>query len=108
MSYELFHFTDDNFDIEAVRFHNPVLVHFWAPWCNESSGIRTIMVELASEFAGQVRIGELDTDENPRVTRSWTISSLPTVILFRGGQEKQRFMGLARRVFDHALKSMLQ
>jgi len=105
MSKGLFAFTDDNFDVEALGFHIPVLVHFWAPWCRESSGIRSIMSVLRSEHGENIRIGELNTEENPQVTGDLMISSLPTVILLSGGREQQRFMGLSKLVFDHALKS---
>lgn len=108
MSDDVLEFTADNFEIEVLRCPDPVLVHFWAPWCRDSKGVASIIKAIASEYGGLVRIGELDTDENPEVTTEWQISSLPTVILFSGGQEKQRFMGLTRDVIEHALKSVVQ
>ena len=103
MSDEVLQLTDDNFEGEVLRFPDPVLVHFSASWCHDSKGVTVMMREIASIFGSFARIGELDADENPLVTREWKISSLPTVILFSRGQEKQRFMGLTKDVLEHAL-----
>ena len=107
MSDDVFEFTDANFEIEVLRSPRPVLVHFWAPWCRESNGLALITKSLASKSGGQIRIGELDTDENPETGSESRISRIPTIILFSGGQEQQRFMGHSKDVIKNAIKAAI-
>lgn len=107
MSDDVVEFTDANFKIEVLRSPHPVLVHFWAPWCRESNGLASTTKMLASKSGGQIRIGGLDTDENPETTSKSLIASVPTIILFSGGQEIQRFMGHSKDVIKNAIKSAL-
>ena len=107
MSDDVVEFTDANFETKVLRFPNPVLVHFWAPWCRESQGLAAITRDRASEYGEGILVGELDTDESPETASEWRISSIPTIILFSGGREKQRFMGHANNVIKDAIQSAL-
>ena len=87
-------FTDQNFQSEVLDSSDPVLVDFWAPWCGPCKMIAPTIEELAGEYQGKVRIGKLNTDENPQTATNHRISAIPTVMLFNGGQVVEKFVGV--------------
>ena len=87
-------FTDGNFDAEVINSDIPVLVDFWAEWCQPCRMLTPTMEELADEYKGKVKIGKLDTDSNRDVSIKYGISAIPTIILFQGGEVKKKFVGL--------------
>jgi len=86
-------FTDANFEEEVLGSDIPVLVDFWASWCLPSQESKPIMEQLAAEYKGQVKVGMLHTDQNPRMRESYQIEGCPTFILFIDGKEVQRRKG---------------
>lgn len=93
-------FTDDNFKAEAIEADEPVLVDFWADWCQPCKMIAPTIEALADEYAGRVKVGKLDTDANRGISVELGISSIPTVILFKDGQIVHKFVGVtAKNVF---------
>lgn len=97
-------FTDANFQTEVLASGEPVLVDFWAPWCGPCRMIAPLIDELADEYAGKVKIGKVNTDENPQTPSNYQISAIPTLLLFKGGQLVQRFVGVAPKAkFKEAL-----
>ena len=88
-------FTDGNFQDEVLSADTPVLVDFWAPWCGPCKMIGPTIEELAGEYDGKVRVGKLNTDENPAVASSHRINSIPTVMLFKDGEVVDRVVGVA-------------
>ena len=86
--------TDDNFEQEVTASHQPVLVDFWAEWCMPCRMLAPTIEELANDFAGRVKIAKMDTDANRDVPTKLGISAIPTVILFKGGQVVQKFVGV--------------
>ena len=88
-------FTDGNFQDEVLAADTPVLVDFWAPWCGPCKMIGPTIEELAGDYDGKVRVGKLNTDENPQVASSHNISSIPTVMLFKNGEVVDRVVGVA-------------
>jgi thioredoxin 1 len=89
--------TDQNFEQEVKQSKIPVLVDFWAPWCGPCQMIGPIMEELMKENEGKIKIGKLNVDENPQIAANYGVMSIPTVILFKEGQEITRKIGLENK-----------
>ncbi|GIW93486.1 MAG: thioredoxin [Pirellulaceae bacterium] len=87
-------FTDANFSSEVLQSDVPVLVDFWAPWCGPCRQIAPTIEALAEENAGKVKVGKVNVDDNPQIAQQYGISSIPTLLFFKGGQVVQRFVGL--------------
>jgi thioredoxin 1 len=93
-SENLVEFTDQNFDAEVLKSSTPVLVDFWAEWCMPCRMLAPTIEKIAKDYAGKVKVGKLDTDANREVAAKYSISAIPTVILFKNGEVSQKFVGL--------------
>ena len=89
-------FTDQNFESEVLKSDQPVLVDFWAEWCMPCRMLTPTIEKIAKDYSGKVKVGKLDTDANRDVAIKYSISAIPTVILFRDGQVSQKFVGLRK------------
>jgi thioredoxin 1 len=94
MAGSVLEFTDNNFSSEVLNSDQPVLVDFWAPWCGPCRMIAPTVEQIAGEYAGKVRVGKINTDENPQVAASHNISSIPTLLLFKGGRVVDQTIGV--------------
>jgi thioredoxin 1 len=94
MADHVLEFTDDNFQSDVLDSSEPVLVDFWAPWCGPCKMLAPTIDEIAEEYAGKVRVGKVNTDQNPQTASSHQISAIPTVILFKNGEVADRFVGV--------------
>src|SRR5258708_29389340 len=86
--------TDNSFESEVRQAKKPVLVDFWAEWCGPCRMLAPTIEKIADAYAGKVKAGKLDTDANREIAMKYGISAIPTVILFKGGQVAQKFVGL--------------
>lgn len=85
--------TDASFQGEVLDSAVPVLVDFWAPWCGPCRIVAPVVDEIAQEYAGKVKVVKLNTDENPKVASEYGIRSIPTLMVFKGGQKVDTLVG---------------
>ena len=86
-------FTDANFETEVLQSETPVLVDFWAPWCGPCQILGPVVEELATEMKG-VKIGKLNVDENPNTASKYSVMSIPSLKIFKGGQIVKEMVGV--------------
>ena len=85
--------SEDNFSQEVLESNVPVLVDFWAEWCAPCRAIAPALEEIARDHGGQLKVVKLDVDENPDVSGRYMVHSIPTLLLFKGGQMVERITG---------------
>jgi thioredoxin 1 len=101
-------FTETNFEQEVLQSETPVLVDFWADWCMPCRMLAPTIDKLATDYVGKVKVGKVDTDANREIALKYRIESIPTVILFKGGQPAQKFVGLRQeKDFRQALDTAM-
>ena len=80
-------FTQENWQSEVSQSSQPVLVDFWAPWCGPCRALAPIVDQVADQYAGKVKVVKLDVDENPDLAVQYDVTTIPRVLLFKGGDQ---------------------
>jgi thioredoxin 1 len=86
--------SDANFDAEVLQSDQPVLVDFWAPWCGPCRMVGPVIEELAAENGEKVKIAKINVDEAQQTAAGFGVSSIPTLMIFKGGEVVERFVGV--------------
>lgn len=92
-SENVLEFTDINFDTEVLQSELPVLVDFWATWCGPCKQIAPSIEALAAEYQGKAKIGKFNIDDHIQVPQKYRVKSIPTLLLFKGGQQVGELVG---------------
>jgi thioredoxin 1 len=93
VSDKIVHLTDDSFEEEVLKSSEPVLVDYWAEWCGPCKMIAPVLDEIAEEFAGKLKIGKLNIDDNPNTPPRYGIRGIPTLMLFKDGEVEATKVG---------------
>jgi thioredoxin 1 len=97
MAGNVLELTDANFQSEVLGSNQPVLVDFWAPWCGPCKMIAPTIDAVANDYLGKARVGKVNTDDNPRTATAYNISAIPALLVFKGGQVVDRFVGVVNK-----------
>jgi thioredoxin 1 len=107
-SQHVIELTDRNFEDEIINAKGVAMVDFWAEWCMPCKMLTPTIEDLAKEYAGKVKVGEVDTDAARDTAGKFGISAIPTVILFKDGKVEKKFIGLQpKKAFKEALDGLL-
>jgi thioredoxin len=93
MSDSIIQVTDQDFQEQVLNDSRPVLVDFWAEWCVPCHMVSPVVEEIARAFADRLKAAKLNVDDNPQTARQYGVMSIPTLIVFKDGQEKARVVG---------------
>jgi thioredoxin 1 len=96
-SKNVLEFTEQNFESSVLKSDTPVLVDFTATWCGPCKALAPIVEKIADDYTGKAKVGKLDIDANPEITAKYGVRSVPTVMVFKGGQKVASHSGLTSR-----------
>lgn len=86
--------SQENFEQEVVQANTPALVDLWAAWCGPCRVISPVVEELAQKYQGKVKFGKVNVDDHPQIAAQFRVMNIPTLILFKGGKEADRIVGV--------------
>jgi thioredoxin 1 len=89
--------TDSNFESEVLKSSQPVLLDFWAQWCAPCRAITPVVEALAKDYAGKVKVGKVNIDENPKTPTQYDVRSIPTLLVFKDGKVVGQIVGAVPR-----------
>lgn len=101
-------YTDATFEKEVLKSDMPVLVDFWAEWCQPCHMIAPIVDEIAKEYAGKIKVGKVNVDENANVPGNYGIMSIPTIMVFKNGKPERTMVGVqGKEAFKKNIEEVL-
>ena len=86
--------TTENFDAEVTNSPLPVVIDFWASWCGPCRMLSPVVDELAAQYAGRIKVGKVNVDEQPRLAMNYNVQSIPTLLFFKGGKPVDMSIGV--------------
>ncbi len=89
--------SDSSFDGDILKSDKPVLVDFWAPWCGPCRSVAPLVDDLATQYKDKIKVAKVNVDESSQVAMKYQVTSIPTFILFKGGQVADRVLGALPR-----------
>lgn len=111
MSEAILTLTDTNFEEQVLNAETPVLVDLWAPWCAPCRMIAPAVEELATEYNGKALVGKLNVDESPVIARKYGVTSIPTLLFFKGGEVVDQMIGVpagnAKKIIEEKLNDTM-
>jgi thioredoxin 1 len=90
---DLLQLTDDAFEAEVLQSPVPVLVDFWAPWCAPCRAIAPIVEELATQYAGRLKVAKMNVDDNPETPARYGVRGIPNLLVIKNGEVKEQMIG---------------
>src|SRR5688500_8067088 len=93
MSDQVLHVGDGDFEPQVLKFDTPVLVDFWAEWCGPCKMIGPMVDELATTYAGKVKVVKMNIDHNPQTPRQYAVRGIPTLLMFKDGKVQATQVG---------------
>ena len=108
MAENVLQVSDDNFEAEVIKSDIPAMVDFWAAWCGPCRAIAPVVEELASDFAGKVKVAKMNVDENPKTPGQYGIRAIPTLIIFKDGEVADQITGaVSKSHLENALNKLV-
>ena len=102
-----FHFTDENFNQEALASNIPVLVDFYADWCGPCKMLTPVIETLATEYEGKIKIGKLNVDDAPNTAQNYGVMSIPTLLYIKNGEVVNKSVGVVSKAdIEHILNTL--
>jgi thioredoxin 1 len=100
--------SDSTFEDQVIKSETPVLVDFWASWCGPCRMLAPVVEDIASSYAGRLKVGKVNVDENQEITMKYGIRSIPTLILFKDGKAVEQIIGaVPKSEIERVLKRAL-